>query len=408
MTLHGKKAAVLLYSGFPSDSRPYRAALALVEAGMEVDVLCLTEQPGEPLREKVGEVNVYRLPFAHRRSHKAYYIKAYSRMFLASVRFLGRRRYDLVHVHNMPDFLAFAGLGARLRGARVILDLHDPMPELMMSIYGLGSGHWLVRLLRWLERGSIGVADLVLTPNLAFRNLFVSRGCPPGKIEIIMNSPDEAEFNPERFGPVAPARPKTDEFRLMHHGAIVHRHGLDLLIEAAAKLRPRIPGLHIDIYGPSQPFLQVVLKKAEELKVADIVHYHGGKTAGEIALALLQTDLGVIPNRRSSFTEKNFPTRIFEFLAMGRAVVCPATPGITEYFQPDELPLYEQNNTDDLAARILWVRNEQEAARAMLKRGIAVYQRHLWSNEKARYLELVAALVEKRQPRLQHTFSSHV
>jgi len=408
VTLHGKKAAVLLYSGWPSDSRPYRAALALMEAGMEVDVLCLTEQPGEPLRDKLGKISIYRLPFTHRRSHKAFYLKAYSLMFLASVRFLGRRRYDIVHVHNMPDFLAFAGLGAKLRGTPIILDLHDPMPELMMSIYGMRSGHWLVRLLRWLEKRSIGVADLVLTPNLSFRHLFVSRGCPPKKIEIIMNSPDEAEFNPERFGPDPATRPKTGEFRVMHHGAIVHRHGLDLLIEAAAKLRPKIPGLRIDIYGPSQPFLQVVLKKAEELKVADIVHYHGGKTAEEIARAILQTDVGVIPNRRSSFTEKNFPTRIFEYLAMGRTVVCPATQGITEYFQRDELPLYEQNNTDDLAAQLLWVYQERDAAQAMLKRGVAVYRRHLWSDEKARFVELVAALIEKRQPRFLAPLSSHV
>jgi hypothetical protein len=42
-------------------------------------------------------------------------------------------RYNLVHVHNMPDVLVFEAFIPRVCGARVILDLHDPMPELMIK-----------------------------------------------------------------------------------------------------------------------------------------------------------------------------------------------------------------------------------------------------------------------------------
>src|SRR4029078_9084829 len=40
-----------------------------------------------------------------------------------------RRRYDVVHVHNVPDFLGFSALVPKLAGARVILDIHDILPE---------------------------------------------------------------------------------------------------------------------------------------------------------------------------------------------------------------------------------------------------------------------------------------
>ena len=48
-----------------------------------------------------------------------------------------KRRYDLVHVHNMPDALVFSAMIPKLLGAKLILDLHDPMPQLMQTIFKL-------------------------------------------------------------------------------------------------------------------------------------------------------------------------------------------------------------------------------------------------------------------------------
>jgi glycosyltransferase involved in cell wall biosynthesis len=393
--LRGKRAAVLLYSYYPSDPRPRRAAEAMVDAGMSVDLLCLTENEGEPPRDVVNGVNVFRVPAGHRRGSKLSYLWNYGRFIAVSFWFLARRslrrRYDVVHVHNMPDVLVFSALIPKLRGAGVILDLHDPMPELMMSIYGLKPGNWQIRVLRMWERLSLAFADVVLTPNITFKNLFVSRSCDSEKIHIVMNSPDESIFNPEPLKGGLEPRTDAGEFRVMHHGSIVHRHGIDLLVEAVARLRPKIPGIRLDIYGRRERFLDQVLAAAERLGVGDIVSYRGSGSQPEIARAILRSDLGVIPNRGSAFTGINFPTRIFEYLAMGRPIVVPATRGIRDYFEPGELPMFEQDNVDDLAAKILWVRENPEAVRAMLGRGMEVYRKHLWKQERTRFLNMVLA-----------------
>src|SRR5205807_4958117 len=44
-----------------------------------------------------------------------------------------RSRLDVVHVHNMPDILVLAGIIPWLSGSKLVLDVHDPMPELYMS-----------------------------------------------------------------------------------------------------------------------------------------------------------------------------------------------------------------------------------------------------------------------------------
>ena len=69
-----------------------------------------------------------------------------------------RKRYDIIQVHTMPDFLVFAALVPKLFGAKVILDVHDLMPELYMCKFRAGPRHFIIRLITWVERRSIGFA----------------------------------------------------------------------------------------------------------------------------------------------------------------------------------------------------------------------------------------------------------
>ncbi|MCX6953128.1 MAG: glycosyltransferase [Verrucomicrobia bacterium] len=397
VNLRGKRAAVLLYSYYPADPRPRRAAESMVEAGMTVDLFCLSESEDDPPQETIAGVHVHRTPLKRQRGSKLAYFTQYGRFLLSSFWFLTkqglRQKYDVVHVHNMPDFLVFAALVPKLRGARVILDLHDPMPELLVAIYKLKPDQWLVRFLRLLERMSIGFANLALTPNIAFKRIFSARSSPrPEKIQIVMNSPQEELFDPDRFGAGRDGPPENGEFRIMHHGSIVHRHGVDVLVEAVALLRPKIPSIVLDIYGSRTAFIDTVLARAAELGIADVVHYHGPKTQAEIAVAIRHCHLGVVPNRRSAFTETNFPTRLFEYLAMHRPVVAPSTEGIHDYFTGEQMMYFEPGDVADLAAKILWVREHPAETRTFVDQGRKVYRQHLWSREKAHFLQVVSGL----------------
>lgn len=395
--LKGKRAAVIQFSHYPFDPRPRRAAEAMIESGMEVDLLCLSAS-GEQLEEVVNGVRVFRTLVNHDRGSKFTYLWNYSRFFLSSFWFLSRRsfrgRIDVVHIHNMPDVLVFAALIPKLRGAKIILDLHDPMPELMTSIKGINPTSGLIKIVKFFERRSIEFADLALTPNISFRNTFIGRGSRPEKIEIVMNSPDPEIFDPEKYAHLKMPAKNEDVFRIMHHGLIAYRHGVDILVEAVARVRVTIPGVRLDIYGPYRPFLDTVIHAARRCGIEDIVEYHGSRSQTEIAEAILRSDLGVVPNRHSHFTELNLPTRIFEYLAMHCPVVAPATLGIKDYFTPDQLPMFEPGNLDDLVAKILWVKNNPAAAAETVERGSAVYRKHLWPGEKALFVRVLTDLVE--------------
>jgi glycosyltransferase involved in cell wall biosynthesis len=402
--LAGRRAAVVMFSTFPFDPRPRRAAEALVQEGVHTEIICLRQDEAEPKREVVHGVRVFRVPMKRRRGGKFSYAWQYASFiaisaFILAVRRL-RRRYDLVHVHNMPDVLVLSALIPKLLGARVVLDLHDPMPELMMTIFGLRKDSRTVRFLEQVERGSMLVADRVLTVNLACKKIFGARSCPLPKIEVIMNSPDEAIFGfrgprpgrelaPSAAGQGQGARP----FVIMCHGSIVERHGHDVAVEAMRLIAPKIPTAELRIYGHRTPFLDRVLQSAAEAGLEQRVRYFGGVNLEAVVRAIDEADVGIIPNRRSIFTELNTPTRIFEYLARGLPVIAPRAPGIQDYFREDEIIFFQLGDAVSLADRIRFVHANPEAVREIVERGQAIYRSHLWREERGRLIQLMDELI---------------
>lgn len=401
-------AAVVLYSYYASDPRPRREAEALCRAGAEVNVICLRKDHSEPAFENIDGVNVYRIPLKRRRAGKLTYIFQYACFLGASFSLLAlwsiKKRYRLVHVHNMPDFLVFSGLIPRLRGAKIILDLHDPMPELFRSIYHLQDNHLIVRWLKKMERNSIGFADLIITPNIAFKELFKSRSCPPNKIQTVMNSPEASIFN-TRNGAVANGHVHLEAadgrwngrttFRLMYHGLIVERHGLDLAVEALARLKHKIPQIELHLYGERTEYLDKIVELARQLDLRNAIQFHGFKTLHEIAGDILKADLGIVPNRLTVFTQINFPTRIFEYLAMNKPVIVPRTRGISDYFNENEILFFEPDNVNDLAARIEWAYEHPSELRRLTESGRRVYEQNCWELEQEKFLNIVKALLKE-------------
>ncbi|HRI39616.1 MAG TPA: glycosyltransferase family 4 protein [Nitrospira sp.] len=398
--LVGKRMAVVSFSAFPGDPRPRRAAEAFAEAGMSVEVICLKEAEAAK-KDTFKGIRIDRIEIAKSRNSKFGYVFQYCLFILIvfvmlTLRF-PIRRYDIIHIHNMPDVLVFAALIPKLFGTKVILDLHDPMPELMMTIFNTRKESWAVRLMAFLEKQSITFADMVLTVNRTCEELFALRSGGASKISVVMNTPNEQIF---RYSPVklddAAVSKIGKPFVIMYHGTLVERNGLDLAVEALAQVRQSVPEAELRVYGPRTLYLDDVLHSLSAKGLEEAIVYLGPRTLEELAQAIAQCDVGVIPNKRSMFTEINTPTRIFEYLALGKPVVAPRANGIEAYFDKDSLVLFELGNANDLAMKLSWVATHPMEALETTKRGQAIYQQHVWSREKEKLLNLTAALVRSR------------
>ena len=352
----------------------------------------------EPRHENVNGVNVSRLPFRRYRGGKLTYVGQYAAFILISFVYLTirslRKRYDFIHVHNMPDILVFAAAAAKARGSKLILDLHDPMPELMQTIFKLPPESLSVRALKMMEKKSIAFSDLVLTVNIACQNLYSARSCRRDKIQVVLNSPDDYIF---RFRPAnlngldsgTIERPYT----ILYHGSLVARNGLDLAVEALASVRRSIPNVKLVVCGERTPFLDRVMEMARDRQLENNIDYLGVQNLNGIVEAITACDLGIIPNQKNIFTEINTPTRIFEYLALGKPVIAPRTKAIQDYFGDRDLVFFELGNAAGLARKIEYAFSHPKEVTETTQRGQRVYLDHTWTRERSQFLDAVGELL---------------
>ncbi|MCG8571768.1 MAG: glycosyltransferase family 4 protein [Spirochaetes bacterium] len=386
--MKNKKIAMIVFSNYPEDPRVRREAEALSEKGHSIDIFCLKKQDQQQF-EVVNEINVYRSSMSKKRTNKFSHILKYSLFMLGmffkiSVKYI-KNKYDIIHIHNMPDILVFIALLPKLFGAKVILDLHDPTPEVYMAKYNIDYKHRMVKFLMFLEKVCIAFAHHIITPNSAFKELFVTRSCKNEKIDIIMNSPNEKIFKKKD------AVKSSDGYHLIYHGSVVERHGLTEALLAVKDLKDKIPNLRFDIYGGGD-YEDQLLKEIEEFEVSNAVFFHGYETQENLVEKIQQADLGLIPNRRNPFTEINLPTRIFEYLCLNKPVIVPKTKGIFDYFDEQSLFYFEAGNAGDLAKRIYSIYQNPKEINEVLKSGINIYKKYTWEIQKLKLIEIVNKL----------------
>jgi len=308
-----------------------------------------------------------------------------------------RKRYDLIHVHNMPDALVFSALLPRLCGCKIILDLHDPMPEVYLSKYPVKAPNLIIGLIRLAEKYSIWFSDLVLTVNTACRELFISRGCPQSKIHVVMNLPQDSVFgsNVANTNPDVTRRKKS--FIIMYHGTVVERNGLGVALGAIERVRDKIPNLVFEVYGEGE-FVKHFLELSRAKNLGNIINYHGFAAHDKIAQAIRCADVGLIPNMATILWQYATPTRMFEYLYFGKPVIVPHTKAIVDCFDDESLCFFESGNVDSLADVLFDVYADSRRVQAVLSRGISICKsKYRWVTEKQRFVNIVQGLLNKGQ-----------
>jgi glycosyltransferase involved in cell wall biosynthesis len=182
----------------------------------------------------------------------------------------------------------------------------------------------------------------------------------------------------------------------MFHGSIVRRNGLDLAVDALHILRETVPNAELLIYGDTTPFLEQVMESVRKFGLTDSVRHLGPKPFEEIVTAIQDCDVGIIPNQINAFTEINTPTRIFEYLALGKPVIAPRSRGITDYFDGRDLVFFELGSTHDLAQKLAYVHSHPDEMGEIVKRGQAIYLAHSWSREREKFIGGVEGLLNSK------------
>lgn len=386
-----RRVCMLAYTFYEEDNRVIRYSQALAERGDSVDAISLKSNPEHLAVEKVGDVLVHRMQWRNQKAQTrkldfllpilSFWLRASWRLSIDHL----RRPYDVVHVHNVPDFLVFAAWLPKLTGARLVLDIHDVVPEFYASKFKLPTSSVGVRLLLWMERLSAAFADQIIISNHLWREKYASRTCSEHKCSVFINNVDTRRFH---------RRPRTrndDTLRLIFPGGLQWHQGLDIAISAFGKLVPRLPGVDFHIYGSGNMKARL-LSQTAELGLQGKVRFFEPVPASEIPELMAQADLGVVPKRADSFGNEAYSTKIMEFMSLGVPVVASATKIDRYYFDDSVVRFFESGNEDALADAMYEVLQNETLRREMVERAAHYAEKHSWDNHKEAYLTLVDSI----------------
>lgn len=338
------RAIIVVHSYYLRDTRPRRHAAVLAREGWNVHVVCARDA-GEPAQEAIGGVTIERLPARRKRGSKLRYIFEYVTFtlmaWLAVTRDLRRRgNADVVIVLGIPNFLVAAAGPAKRRGARILLDMRDPLPEFFLAKFPHGTPGPVRRFFIAEERWSCRRADLVLTVVPSMARLY-ERSVARERIRVVRNTPDPRLFKPLPF-----ERDPADR-TMLYTGTVAARYGVDLAVRAVAALASEIPALRLRIVGDGD-LVEPCRRIAQELHVAHRVEFLAPVPLDQVPGLIAAAWLGVQPNRHDPLMEHSLSWKILEWARLRLPVAAGRTKPLVELFGEDAIWLHAPGDLDDL------------------------------------------------------------
>ena len=391
-----KKICMLAYTGYESDNRVRRYAEELARRGDQVDVIALNSGNSLPAREEISGVTVYRIQNRNynERSKWTFAWRQLRFLAVASI-FLARRhrevRYDLIHVHNIPDFLVFSAWYPKWTGAKLILDIHDIVPELFSSKFKSAAGSLYVGLLKAIEKASAKFVDHVIVSNHLWQQTLTARSVAPEKCSVFLNNVDLSIFHRH------PRTRNDGKLIILFPGSFQWHQGLDIAIEAFARVVKRLPNAEFHLYGGGGD--QAGLEQlARHLGVGASVKFMGGARMDLMPDVIANADLGVVPKRADSFGDEAYSTKIMEFMSQGVPAVVSRTKIDSYYFDDDTVRFFPSGDPEAMANAMVEVIENQSLRDSLVKRGYEYVEKNSWETRNREYLALVDSLTTAEVP----------
>jgi glycosyltransferase involved in cell wall biosynthesis len=307
----------------PFDRRVWQESRALVEAGHEVSVICPAGVGRDTEPEVVLEgVRILRYPLRAATGGPAGYVREYGLALAHTIRLALRiGRVDVVQVCNPPDLLFLAALPLMARGAKLVFDHHDLVPELFRSRFaGARAGGALYRVSLLLERLTFALAAGVISTNESYRRVALTRGHKrPEVVRVVRSAPDLTRFRPR---PPDPTLRRGRRHLAAYVGVMGPQDGVDYALRALAHLHHELgrDDLHTIFMGAGDAYDDMVAL-AHELKLDEHVEFPGRVSDEFLQTCLSTADVCLSPDPANPLNDVSTMNKVVEYMAMGRPMV---------------------------------------------------------------------------------------
>lgn len=386
---------MIVHKNYYFDTRVRRYAESLLKCGFQVDVICPPQKYAKTFDVEEGPT-VYTIPIYHHQRGRISYLLEYGASFVLYFMYLSflhiKKQYNAIHIHNLPDFLAFSALIPKILGVPLILDIHDPMPELFISKYGEGVHKFTYRLIVLQERLSCLLANAVITANSIFKQNLVRRGTPTEKITVINNYPDLKIFNRSSY--IRPRKKEQETFTLIYPGTIAPRYGLETAIRALPLLITRIPNILLVIIGPETKHKDYLKQLVETLGLTAHTNFLPLVPNEEIPMRIAQADIGIYPALYDAHMNIATPTKVLEYATMGIPIISSRLRIMQELFCNSSVMMYKPGDVNQFAQCVIKLYENPFLREEMVRNADQEFvQKYCWDIEFRDYLKLLNKLI---------------
>lgn len=379
---------MLAYTFYENDNRVKRYAETLTHAGHKVDVIAL-RRIGQPFYSKHNNVNIFRI---QRRlineKWKLSYLFRILCFFIKSLLFVSikhfDRKYPLVHVHSVPDFEVFAAVFLKLTGARIILDIHDIVPEFYLSKFGKNSTI-AFPLLLMVEKLSCSFSDHVITSNSIWQRRLSERSVNRNKCTTIINFPELTLFSRNNNH-----KQSTHKY-LLYPGTINYHQGVDIAVNAFSMIAKQYPELYLFIYGDG-PEKNSICRLIYSHNLTDRIILRDFLPIEEIVPIMANALIGIIPKRDDAFGGEAFSTKSLEFIALEVPIVISHTRIDSTFYSDSIVKFFKPEDSVDLAKAITCLLDDEDYRSSLIRNGKEFIKKNNWNVKQNEYLEIVSNL----------------
>ncbi len=378
------KVCIIVQNYYPGDVRVRREANALRSFGHDVSLISIMDGH-EPKEENVNGVSVYRVKLWKKRGGLLRYLFEYTIFFLYAFFKVNqldlKYKFDVIHINNLPDFLVFCAIVQKIRGKRIVLDMHEITPEFYMSKYHVGIRNPIIRLLIFIEKISLKFADDIITVNESIKKVFNTRSIPGKNIEVVMNTMDESMVN---------SREKSSHngFNCVYHGTLTEIYGIDTAIIAFSKVCKNINNITFHIFGDGPLFSQLK-SLVEELKIQPFVKFYGRIPHQVMVEKLAEMDLGILASPKDIFLNLSFSNKLAEYICLKIPVISSDLDAVKYYFNDDQILYFEGGNVEDLSRKIVFAYKNRKNIDEMAEKAFGKYKELNWGIMAIKYVKVI-------------------
>ncbi|GAB4367963.1 MAG: hypothetical protein Kow0042_08920 [Calditrichia bacterium] len=386
------RIGMIVENEFVPDMRVEREALALKQAGNEVEILAFSYGI-LPLQEEYKGLKIIRFRvskfFFNKLAPLALTVPFYFWKWKRPLKHFVSKRFDVIHLHDIPLIKPVLKLKNQFN-FKLIVDLHENRPEIMKlysHIYSL-PGRLLISIKKWEEyqKKYLPHADgIIVVTERAKEQLLKDITYPVKNVVSVTNTLDISSFQhiPKN---VEIVEKFSQTWNIVYVGVTGKRRGLETVLKAMAHLKNTYPNIRFIIVGASRDD-QELKKLSQILQISDKVFWAGWVKNDEINSYIQASQVGISPLVRNPHHDTTMANKIVQYLALGKPILvsdCPAQVDIVKKYRCGFI--FQDGAAEELCEKIIELYKDKKLYDQLSRNALMASKALDWQNEQKKLI----------------------